>query len=177
METYFSAIKNIKDIQNFELFNILNACGENVIVFAPSSDVSFKDYQNIFVLDNYLCRGYVSSLCTKFNKVYCVNSKLNMNLFSNLDPARESFAKMMNSVKANKSPAASYDLINYFNNLKRYNMIDRNTKYNQFVFFVIVMKELGIAKFEDGQIVLTDVKSKLENSSIYDFVTKLLNLK
>lgn len=177
MDTYFACTKLLPDINNFELFNIINSCGENVIIFAPNNELSLKDYKNIFIMDNYLCSGYVASLCTKFNNVYCIESKLNMNLFSNLDVSRNTFAKILNSIKANDNSLVVPDLITYFNNLRRFNLIDKNIKYNQFIFFILTMKELGIIKFENGLLEILDTKSKLENSSIYNFVSKLLSLK
>ncbi|MBE5735774.1 MAG: single-stranded-DNA-specific exonuclease RecJ [Clostridiales bacterium] len=176
MDTYFDVVKAIPNVTNYELFDINNACGENVIIFAPHSDVSYKDYQNIFVMDSYLCQGYISSLCTKFNHVYCVDNKINIGLFNNLDVSRNTFAKIHNSIKSKLVTNPAPDLITYFNYLRRTNHFDKNIKYNQFVFFMLTMEELGILKFEDGTIVETDIKSKLENSSIYYFIKKFLNL-
>ncbi len=177
MDTYFNCVKAIKGISNYELFDIINACGENVIIFSPDSEVSFKDYQNIFFLDSYLCKGYINSVATKFNKIYSVNSQINMSLFSNLDCDRNTFAKIMNSIKANKSDKPVPDLITYFNNLRKYNFIDKNLKYNEFIFFMLTMEELGILKFNNGLIEHTDIKSKLESSSVYNFVNELLTIK
>ena len=177
MDTYFNCVKAIKGINNYELFNIINACGENVIIFSPDSEVSFKDYQNIFFLDSYLCKGYINSVATKFNKIYSVNSQINMSLFSNLDSDRNTFAKIMNSINANKSDKPVPDLITYFNNLRKYNYIDKNIKYNEFIFFMLTMEELGILKFSNGLIEHTDIKSKLESSSVYNFVNELLTIK
>lgn len=177
MDTYFACVKAIKNINNYELFDIINACGENVILFSPDSLVTFKDYQNIFFLDSYLCKGYISSIATKFNKIYSVNSQINMGLFSNLDCDRNTFAKIMNSIKLNKNNNPVPDLITYFNNLRKFNLIDKSIKYNEFMFFMLTMEELGILKFNDGVIELSDIKSKLESSSIYNFVSELLTIK
>lgn len=176
MDTYFKAVKSLNFINNYELFNILNSCGENVIIFAPQDNVNLKDYNNIFLLDSYLCSGHLANLSSKFNKIYTVDSQLNMNLFSNLDTNRNLFAKIMNSIKAYTITKPTPDLISYFNSLRRSNTIDKNIKYNQFVFFMLVMEELGILKFANGEIEITGVKSKLENSSIYNFVKKLKNI-
>lgn len=177
MDTYFAIIKQLPSIRNYELFDIHNACGENVIIFAPNSDVNFKDYQNIFVIDSYLCKGYISSLCTKFNSVYTIDSKLNMKLFSSLDTNRNTFGKILNAIKSNVASAPVPDIITYFNNLRRFNLIDKNTKFNQFVFFLLVMEELGILSFNDGVINISGNKSNLEKSSIYNFINELLNIK
>ncbi|MGN0961782.1 MAG: single-stranded-DNA-specific exonuclease RecJ [Christensenellales bacterium] len=177
MDTYFNCVKLIKGINNYELFNIYNACGENVIIFAPSSELSLKDYQNIFIIDSYLCNGYISSLCTKFNKVYTIDSKINMKLFSSLDTSRNTFAKIMNAIKSNVASSPVPDIITYFNNLRRFNLIDKSIKYNQFIFFMLTMEELGILTFEEGLIKISGIKSNLENSSIYNFITEFLSIK
>ena len=54
--------------------------------------------------------------------------------------------------------------------------IDKNAKYNEFYFFMLTMEELGICKFEDGLININNIKSNLENSSIYNFVSQLINI-
>lgn len=177
MDTYFDCVKRINGINNYEIFDILNACGENVILFAPNGDVNLKDYQNIFFLDNYLCKGYISFHCNMFNKVYTVENCVNMKLFSSLDVSRNTFAKIINSINTNHSATPVPDIITYFNNLRRYNFIDKNLKFNQFIFFMLTMEELGILTFEDGIIKQTGIKNNLENSSIYNFVKEFLNLK
>ena len=93
-----------------------------------------------------------------------------------IDTTRDAFAKIINSIKAYNNSTPMPDLITYFNNLKRHNFIDKNTKYNEFYFFMMVMEELGICKFENGILSISNVKSNLENSSIYNFVNQLINL-
>lgn len=176
MEIYFKAVKMLPNIKCFELFDIHNACGENVIIFAPNSDINLKDYNNIFVLDNYLVEGFLSSIATKFNKIYTLNKQLNMDVFKGIDTSRDSFARLMIAIKACDSLSPMPDLITYFNNLKRHNYVDKNVKYNEFYFFMLVMQELGIVKFEEGKIVISGNKSSLEKSSIYNFVSQLLNI-
>ena len=177
MDTYFTAVKLLNKIKNYEMFDIHNACGENVIIFAPNSDVNLKDYNNIFLLSNFLVEGYIASISTKFNKVYTLSIPLDMQLFKGIDISREVFGKIMLSIKECKNIAPMPDLITYFNNLKRNNYIDKNAKYNQFYFFVMVMQELGICKFEDGVMQISNIKSNLDNSSIYNFMKEVLKIK
>ena len=177
MDTYFTAVKLLNKITNYEMFDMHNACGENVIIFAPNSDVNLKDYNNIFLLSNFLVEGYIASISTKFNKVYTLSIPLDMQLFKGIDVSREVFGKIMLSIKACKNIAPMPDLITYFNNLKRNNYIDKNAKYNQFYFFVMVMQELGICKFEDGLMQISNIKSNLDNSSIYNFMKEILKIK
>lgn len=176
METYFKAVKLLPKISCFELFDIHNACGENVIVFAPNAEINLKDYNNIFILDNFLVDGFISNISTKFNKIYTIKKPINRDFLKGIDTQRDAFAKIMNSIKAYNNSTPMPDLITYFNNLKRHNFIDKNTKYNEFYFFMMVMEELGICKFENGILSISNVKSNLENSSIYNFVNQLINL-
>ena len=52
--------------------------------------------------------------------------------------------------------------------------MNKTLKYNQFMFFIYVMRELKICNFVDGKLVFTDVKSNLNNSKIYKFMTDIL---
>ena len=99
-----------------------------------------------------------------------------MDFLKGIDTKRDAFAKIMNSIKAYNNLSLTPDLITYFNNLKRHNFIDKNTKYNEFYFFMMVMEELGICKFENGILSISNVKSNLENSSIYNFISQLLSI-
>ena len=45
---YDNTEKLLNNINNYELFSLNNAICENVIVFAPDSDICLKDYSNIF---------------------------------------------------------------------------------------------------------------------------------
>jgi ssDNA-specific exonuclease RecJ len=177
MDTYFQAVKSLKYINNFELFNILNACGENVIVFSPNDSINLKDYSTIFILDSFLCEGYLANISTKFNKIYTVNEILNISIFKNLDVSRDCFGKILNSIKACNLDKPLPDIVTYFNNLRKNNFIDKNIKFNQFIFFILVMEELNIVTFEEGLMKISNNKSNLNNSSIYNFVCKLLEIK
>ncbi len=174
MDTYFNVCKALPEINNYEMFDINNACGENVIIFSPSCDINLKDYNYIFILDSYLCSGYLNYLSTKFNKIYTTDNGINLELFKNLDVSRDTFATIMNAVKSSNNNNV-YDLISYFYNLKKNNLKLKNIKFNEFIFFYMVMFELGILVFSDNNMTITDNKSKLEKSSIYNFVFEFLN--
>ena len=176
MDIYFKAVKMIENISNYELFDIHNACGENVIIFAPNSDINLKDYNNIFVLDNFLCEGFLSNLSNKFNKIFTLKNELNYDIFKGIDISRNTFAQIMIAIKSFKEEKLYPDLITYFNNLKRNNYIDKNIKFNQFYFFMLVMQELNICVFDEGKMIINNIKSSLDNSSIYNFMSKLLKI-
>ncbi|MBE5738397.1 MAG: single-stranded-DNA-specific exonuclease RecJ [Clostridiales bacterium] len=178
MDTYFAVTKQLPDICNYELFDIKNACGENVIVFSPDASTNLKDYDNIFLLDSFLCEGYVSSLSTKFNKIYAVQDRLNISLFNNLDTSRDTFARIHNAIRLANITTAVPDLVTYFNQLRKINLIDKSIKYNQFIFFLMVMEELGIMKFTEGVLEINNgIKSNLKDSVIYNFVIEFLKIK
>lgn len=177
MDTYLSLVRALKFIKNYELFDIKNACGENVIVFSPDASTNLKDYNNIFLLDSFLCEGYLASFSTKFNKIYAVQDRLNLSLFTNLDTSREGFAKIHNAIKVAGITTPQADLVAYFNVLRKQNLVDKTVKYNQFVFFIMVMEELGIMKFSGGLIEINNgIKTNLLASPIYNFVCELLKI-
>lgn len=175
METYTKLVKTLKVIKNYELYSIHNACGENVIVLSPNSDLlQLKDYNNIFVLDGVLCDGYLSYLKTKFNNIYVVDMKADQKLLAGLSSDREAFGKIHKLIQ-NNALIEMPDIITYFNDLKRKNYMNKNLKFNQFMFFIYVMEELGICIFEDGILKFTQVKSNLSNSKIYNYIKDILN--
>ena len=152
METYLKTVKALKGIKNYELYNIYNACGENVIVLSPNAEqLNLKDYSNIFILDSILSDQYVYSINTKFNNVYVVDGVPNKKLLSGIVADRDNFGKLHKLIKANSDTTSMPDLITYFNDLKRKNYMNKNLKFNQFMFFVYVMNELNILKFEEGK--------------------------
>lgn len=178
MDTYLSVVRTLTNINNYELFDIKNACGENVIVFSPDADINLKDYNNIYLLDSFLCEGYLASISTKFNKIYAVQDRLNLSLFNNLDTSREGFAKIHNAIKLAGITVSQADLVSYFNVLRKQNLVDKSIKYNQFMFFIMVMEELGVMKFSDGLLEINKgVKTNLQDSSIYNFVVELIKIK
>lgn len=178
MDTYLSVVRILTNINNYELFDIKNACGENVIVFSPDASINLKDYNNIYLLDSFLCEGYLASLSTKFNKIFVVQDRLNLSLFNNLDASREGFAKIHNAIKLAGITIPQADLVSYFNLLRKQNLVDKSIKYNQFMFFVMVMEELGVMKFSDGLLEINKgIKTNLQDSSIYNFVVELIKIK
>lgn len=176
MDTYFKAIKFLKNINNYELFKLNNSVCENVIIFAPEKGIDLKNYSNIFLLDNYLVDGYLNHLASSNSNIFVSNEKLNMDNFKNLQTSREVFGKIHNAIKSIKDKDFP-DEITLFNTLRKCNLIDKNIKYNQFMFFMLVMEELSILKFVDGHLELFNNKSQLNNSSIYKFVVELVNIK
>ena len=119
----------------------------------------------------------MASIANKFNKIYTVEDTFNKDIFKNLSCDRGVFAKIMTAIKNNKEEKNYSDLVAYFNILRKKNLIDKNIKYNQFIFFMLVMEELSILAFIDGKMEITGNKSNLHESSIYNFIHQLLENK
>ena len=101
-----------------------------------------------------------------------------MNLFSNLDTSRDTFAKIHNAVRLANLTTPVADLVAYFNHLRKLNLVDKTIKYNQYMFFLMLMEELGIMRFVDGVLELNKgIKTNLSDSAIYNFVIEFLKIK
>lgn len=177
IETYFDVVKKFGSlITNFEMFNLLNANGENAVIFAPNYDVVYKDYQNIFVLDYPVCNGYLYSMATKYNTIYTNNTTFNFDMASDISVDRDRFSYILSAVHNFKKEKMFPDLISYFSALKRVSGKQFTVKYNEFVFFTMVLEELGLIEHFNGNIVFTNApKNELTNSSIYNYVSLLLD--
>ena len=174
---FFDVVKKFGTlITNFEMFNLLNANGENAVIFAPNANVVYKDYQNIFVLDYPVCNGYLYSMATKYNTIYTNNTSFNFDMASDISVDRDRFSYILNAVNEFKTDKVYPDMISYFTALKKASGKNFTVKYNEFVFFTMVLEELGIVESFDGKIMFTHApKNELTNSSIYNYVTLLLS--
>lgn len=180
----FESYKNFTDLKlpitNFELFNITNNSGINTVVFSPSNLDNFKNYTNIIFLDTPLCEGYVNELL-KINDIYIVEGCINMNIFKNLSSSRTTFGNYHNAIKSfctdNSIQYLNGNLIESFNNFKKSNFKNIKFKYDQFIYVLLVLGELEILKFENNNLIFNSKKNNLENSSIYNFLNLLLNIR
>ena len=67
-------------------------------------------------------------------------------------------------------------MISYFTALKKASGKNFTVKYNEFIFFTMVLEELGIIDVAEGKLEFTHApKNELTNSSIYNYVTLLLS--
>ncbi len=175
---YQQLIGEVDSISNFELYNINNKTGINTLLFSPSSNVKYNNFDNIILLDAPIHIGYVNYLCGLGKKVYVCNTKFDMSNLKQLDVSRSIFGKYHNMIKnyIAKNPNATMDTLTLFNAVKRANPHFTNIKFNQFNLVLLVLQELGIVKYSNGTLIFTDVVSNLKNSKIYNFISLLLDI-
>ena len=167
---YQKFLKQVKNINNFEMFTLNNFTGVNTIIFAPNYDTDLSAFENIVFLEMPLCDGYLHNLDNE--NIYVVDNKYNFGVYKNLSTDRNEFAKYHNAIKfaIDKDVLAS-NLIEYFSILKRLNPQFSTLNFKQFVFVIMVLKELGILKEVDQvKFEFTDIKKELKFSTIYNNV-------
>lgn len=167
---YLKISKQVNNINNFEMFNINNVTGINTLIFAPYSNTDFSMFENIVFLDMPLCDGFLYSL--KNNNIYVCDNNYNLNIYKKISADRGVFIKYHNAIKTaiNKN-INSLNLIEYFSAIKKLNPQYSSLNFNQFVFVVMVLKELGILRIdENNNFSFSDVKNDLKNSTIYNNV-------
>lgn len=177
--SYDKACKEFPQIKNFELYQINHSLGENTLILAPNSDINFANYSNIILLDAPLTRGYVSYISNNNNFVYVADSAFDLTLLNNLSCERKIFAIYHNIIRDYCAKnISSLDLPNCFKNIKKLNPQNTHLSYDQFYFVLQVFSELGIMEVVGGDIKYNaNISSKLNNSTIYNFIDLLLKVK
>ena len=176
--SYEKICKELPNIKCYELYHINHSMGENAIVLAPNSEDNFINYSNIVFVDAPLCMEYISHVAMSSCRVYVVDSKFNLSYFTNLNTARHIFGIYNNIIKdfASKN-LSSCDLPNTFKLIKKLNPQNSYLTYSQFYFVVLVLSELGIINVDGGNITYDNtIQSNLKNSTIYNFISQLLNI-
>ncbi len=175
IESYNKFLSQCNCELNYELYNIHNKTGVNTILFAPNLDINYINYDNIILLDTPIHIGYINRLLSSGKNVIMSNTKFDMRILKNIDVSRAVFAKYHNAIKSYlKKPIDCDDLLKCYMQVKRANPHFTNIKFNQFVFVVLVFNELGILNIDRGNLTFTDVKSSLNNSKIYNFISLLI---
>ncbi len=173
IESYNEFINENKNITNFDLYKINNTFGENCILFAPINLNNFKNYSKIFLLDPPVHQGYVNKLSALDAEVYIPNKHIDLSLFKKVRADRDTFAKYHNAIKFGQiKNIIGGDFFDYFEKLKALNP-QFSLNITQMVFVVMVLNELGIIEIKQYQLVLTNVRSELKNSKIYNFIKAL----
>ncbi|MBE5735687.1 MAG: single-stranded-DNA-specific exonuclease RecJ [Clostridiales bacterium] len=176
IDTYNKFNENILDFPNYELYTINNKTGLNTLIFAPSNYENIVNYDNVILLDAPMHMGLVNYLAELGKNVIICNNQFDKKVLKNLDYNRSVFGKYHNAIKqCAKRPGNNTDLLMFYSKLKKANPQFSNIKFNQFVFVVLVLEQLGICVVDGGNITFTDVKSNLKESGIYNFVSLLLN--
>jgi len=167
---YQKFLKQVKNINNFEMFTLNNFTGVNTIIFAPNFDTDLSSFENIVFLEMPLCDGYLHNLNN--DNIYIVDNTYNFGVYKNLSTDRGEFGKYHNAIKfaIDKEISAS-NIVEYFSQLKRLNPQFSNLNFKQFVFVTMVLKELGILiQTDQVKYQFTDVKKELKYSTIYNNV-------
>lgn len=173
---YQNIVKNVKNIANFEMFNLNNVTGINTLIFAPYSDVDFSIFSNIVFVDMPLCDGFLYHLNNE--NIFVANNNYNINIYKNVNADRGVFIKYHKAIKdAINKGVKETNLIDYFSAIKRLNPQYNSLNFKQFVFVVMVLKELGILIDSAGELTFTDIKNDLKNSTIFNNVALFNKLK
>lgn len=166
-------------ISNYELFTINNKTGENAILYLPNYE-EITGYSNIILLEPVLVDSALICFNAKNLYVANFNSQVVVNCFNNISIERNIFGQVhvaiKNMIKKELFGENEYD---YFNKLIKVNPQIKHVKFDQFVFIVMVLKELNILEIINGDfynIIIKENKNPLENSKIYNYVKLLKNV-
>lgn len=165
---YQNVAKNAKNISNYELYNLNDLTGLNTIIFAPNSQVDYGCFENVIFLENPICDGVLYRI--KDAKIYVSNSTFQHSFFKNLSFDRRVFGLYHNAIKsAIENKLVASNSFEYFVKIKSLNPQLKNINYVQFVFVIMVLKELGIlCQTKENMIQFTGAKSDLKNSVIFN---------
>jgi len=176
IDSYNNFINAVPEIKNFELYNINNKTGINTIIFAPFDNLNLVNYKNIILLDAPIHAGYINHLLNLGKNVILRNVNFDKSVLKNIDSSRAVFGKYHNIIKSSiKNNKDNLDILSFYNKLKKLNPHFSSSKFNEFMFVILVLEQLGICKICGGDIEFTDIKSNLKDSSIYNFINLLLN--
>lgn len=173
---YQKLLKQVKNINNFEMFTLNNVTGINTIIFSPNYNIDLSAFENVVFLEVPLCDGFLYSL--KNENIYIVDNQYNINIYKSINTDRNVFARYHQAIKnAIDKGISATNLVEYFSAIKKLNPQYNSLNYKQFIFVEMVLTELGILKqIDDVKYELTNVKSELKNSTIYNNILLLNKL-
>lgn len=133
------------------------------ILAAPTDDADLSGYKRAIFLDNMFCAAHIPSLSCE---VFAIENAPVSEAIQRLDADRERLLNIFAQVSVN---AGNLDGATAEEVAKRNPIGDRLQ-----VFFALkVFEQLGLITFENGKLeVFRGVKTKLENSPLYNTVTK-----
>ncbi len=175
LKTYLDFFQNYETsmLEKAYLFNLENNGGFNSIILAPISTQFFNNYNKIIFLDSLQCSNFLSNLNNV--AIYAPGEKkFKTTYLDKIDTSREKFAEVFGAIKSLKNQT-------FINEQKYLQEVCRLTKkkinYSMLHFVILVLKELNIIKRDEHDVgfsyIVSDVKSKLENSSIYNSISLL----
>lgn len=169
LKTYVDFFTNYETsmIEQFYLFDMENNGGFNSIILAPNSTECFCNYNKIIFLDSLISSNFLN---IENATIYApAEAKFRTNFLDRVEFSRERFAEVYGAIKSlEKTEFVSIQ--KYLQAVQKY--LKKKISFNQLLFVVLVFEELGILskqKTECGfSYVVNNVKSRLENSTIYN---------
>ena len=169
LKTYIDFFTNYetKMIEQFYLFDMENNGGFNSIILAPNSTECFCNYNKIVFLDSLISSNFLNF---SDSTVYApAESKFRMNFMDRIEFSREKFAEVFGAIKSLEKTSFVSES-KYLQAVQKY--IKKKVSYNMLHFVVLVFEELGILSKQKCDFgfyyIVNNVKSRLENSSIYN---------
>lgn len=169
LKTYVDFFTNYETsmIEQFYLFDMENNGGFNSIILAPNSTECFCNYNKIIFLDSFISTNFLD---IKNATIYApAEAKFRTNFLDRVEFSRERFAEVFGAIKSLQN-TEFVSIQRYFQAVQKY--LKKKISFNQLRFVVLVFEELEILskqKTECGfMIVVNNVKSRLENSTIYN---------
>ena len=174
-ETYKLYLNNIKNIFNFELYNINDEKGLNSIIYAPETTKNFKNFTNVVYLDMPINVNYLH--CLPNENIYVVKNYFPKKLLSSITTEYSVFGEYHNAIKNTILKGVSvYNMQEYYSKVKELNPQLSKPNYTQFAFVYMVLEELKIIekvgefklKYNDG------IHTKLTLSNVYNKVSDFI---
>lgn len=169
LKTYIDFFTNYetKMIEQFYLFDMENNGGFNSIILAPNSTECFCNYNKIVFLDSLISSNFLNF---SDSTVYApAESKFRMNFMDRIEFSREKFAEVFGAIKSLEKTSFVSES-KYLQAVQKH--IKKKVSYNMLHFVVLVFEELGILSKQKCDFgfyyIVNNVKSRLENSSIYN---------
>lgn len=174
----FNYVKNlnISNIINYQVFNNFDTV-YNTLLLLGDTELNLHNYNTVILL-NKVNSGFVNYLRLHGLKVILANLDVDTTNFNALLCDRSVFGIYHNGIiNAINKGIFGYTKYWYYLNFKRCNP-QINCDYNQFIFVVNTLLELGILQetFENYSYKLSinkDVKADLNNSLIYNYIKNI----
>lgn len=173
-ENYINFVnQHSKFLINYEMFEPHNKTGENTILYLPNFASNIAGFSNVIFLEPLLTNKAINNFSAE--NFYVVSSQHdNSKLLAGLDVSRNVFGQvhfaLKNMIKHGIIGESEYD---FYSKAIKINPQIKSVKFEQFMFVLLVLSELGILNVSNSdifEIELTQVQNPLTNSKIYNFV-------
>ncbi len=178
-QSTFERFKNLLDLYNLNYYigGSQSRFEENCVIFALDDLSGVINYKNLIFMDNLLETNFLGGSNSNIYAIKNQQSKIEKLFLS-----RDNFGVIYKAiVGAIKSKAYYANEIEFYNLVRKINPQLSKMNYSQFIASLYTFIELGMIKFNTkyqyNLYVDETVKSKLENSSLYNklnFLSKIL---